>query len=240
MRTVSINQPTYLPWLGYFHLMKKADAYVFLDNVQFEKSSWQCRNRIKSMNNWIWLTIPTHSNLDSLIKDVKIANIFENDRPEPWQRKHWKTLKTFYAKAPYFDDYSQFFKSIYKKRWTSLADFNIHIIEYLATQLGLSPVFLRSSELGVDGKRTNLLINICKKINADRYISSTGAGEYLKIDGGEELFKAENIALELLEYNHPIYPQLFGEFISNLSFVDCLFNCGPESSKYVFDKKPVE
>lgn len=231
MRTVVISQPTYLPWLGYFRIMKEADVYVFLDNVQFERRSWQCRNEIKSPKKQIWLTVPTVHEERCSIKTVKM------DNTKPWRRKHWNALKTCYGKALYFDVYSPFFESVYKKRWVKLVSLNICIIKYLASQLGLSPVFLRSSKLRVEGKRTHLLLNICKMLNADRYVSSVGAKEYMEEDGAEESFKDEGIAVEFLQYNHPIYPQLFGEFISNLSFVDCLLNCGPNSPKIVFSEE---
>lgn len=233
MRTIVISQPAYLPWVGYFRVMKEADIYVFLDDVQFERRSWQCRNRIKSPKKWIWLTVPTYHKGRCLIKDVEI------DNTKPWRRKHWMALKTCYGKAPYFDAYSTFFESVYKRSWTRLASLNIHIIKYLASQLGLTPVFLRSSKLGVEGKRTELLLKICKLLKGDRYVSSIGAKEYMEQDGAEELFGREGIKVEFLGYNHPPYPQQFGDFLPYLSFVDCLFNCGPDSDQIVFHDKSV-
>lgn len=208
--------------------MKEADAYVFLDDVQFVRRSWQCRNRIKSPAEWIWLTVPTYHKGFCPIKEVEI------DNTKPWARQHRNALQTCYGKAPFFEVHFPFFESVYEKKWVMLADLNIYIIKYLASQLGLSPVFVRSSQLNVEGKRTQLLLNICKILNADRYLSSIGAEEYMMEDGAEDLFRNEGIAVEFLEYKHPIYPQLFGDFIPNLSFVDCLFNCGPDSSRIVF------
>src|SRR3990170_7183446 len=227
MKTVVISQPTYLPWLGYFYIMNEADTYVFLDDVQFERRSWQFRNRIKSPTKWIWLTVPTHHKGLCQIKDVEI------DNTKPWTRKHWNALKACYGKAPFFELYSPFFQSVYETEWIMLADLNIHIITYLASQIGLRPAFVRSSQLDVGGKRTELLLNICKILNADRYVSSIGAKEYMIEDDFENLFKNEGITVEFLEYKHPIYSQLFGDFIPNLSFVDCLFNCGPDLPKIV-------
>jgi hypothetical protein len=231
MRTVVISQPTYMPWLGYFRIMKEADIFVFLDHVQFERRSWQCRNRIKAPKKWIWLTVPTLHEGRCSIKDVKI------DNTKPWQRQHWNALRVCYGKAPYFNLYSPFFKSVYEKNWTKLVTLNIYIIKYLACQLGLSPVFLKSSELKVRGRRTRMLLNICKMLGANRYVSSIGAREYMIEDDAEELFEKEGVKVEFLEYNHPEYPQLFGNFISHLSFIDCLFNCGPDSAKIVFSKE---
>ena len=213
--------------------MKEADIYVFADHVQFESRSWQCRNRIKAPGKCRWLTVPVmHSSLFGQIKDVKIAN------DHPWRCKHWNTLNSCYAKAPYFGIYSNFFKSLYEELWTSLSELNIKIITYLASQLGLFPKFLRSSELETEGKRSHLAMNICKSLGADRYVSSIGAWEYMKEEHAEDLFEKEGIKLEFLKYSTPNYPQLFGDFIPDLSIVDCLFNCGNTASEIILQKGP--
>jgi len=231
MKTVVISQPTYLPWLGYFRVMKEADTYVFLDRVQYEKRSWQCRNQIKSPENRQWLTVPTCHKTWLSLEDVRL------DNSKQWKRQHLSALRTCYGKAPFFGTYFPFFKSLYEKRWVKLASLNCFTIEFLAAQLGLSPVFLRSSQLRAEGKRTKLLLNICKRLKATRYVSSIGAKEYMRNDGAEELFRREGIDVEFLEYKHPEYPQLFGKFISNQSIVDCLFNCGPKSADIAFGEE---
>lgn len=230
MRTVVISQPAYLPWCGYFRIMKEADVYVFMDNVQFEPSSWQCRNRIKSAAKWMWLTVPTHHEGQRIISDVDI------DNSKPWQRQHWNTIKTSYGKAPYFNEYSSFFKSVYERKWSKLTSLTIHIVKYLSLQLGLSPVFVQASKLGAAGKRTDLLLEICKMFDADRYVSSIGAKDYMEKDGAKEIFQKEGTKVEFVQFDPPSYHQLFGDFIPALSFVDCLFNCGPDSSKILFSE----
>ena len=230
MRTVVISQPTYLPWAGYFRIMKEADVYVFLDNVQFEQRSWQSRNRIKSVKEFSWLTIPTHHSSQSRISDVEIDNSKE------WMRQHFTAIKTSYGKAPYYGDYCHFFKSVYESKWTKLALLNIYLIKYFAKQLGLSPIFVSASKLELAGKRTNLLLDICKMFGADRYVSSIGAKNYMEEDGAKSIFEKEGIKVEFLQVNLPKYPQLFGEFIPGLSVVDLVFNCGPDASKILFGK----
>ena len=232
MRTIVVSQPTYLPWLGYFRIMKEADVFVFLDSVQFERRSWQCRNRIKSVKKWIWQTVPTHSKHGTFIKDVEI------DNTKPWQRQHWNALRTCYGKAPYFDLYAPFFRSVYEAKWTKLASLNIYIIKYLLSQLGLSPSFLKSSDLKAKGAKTSLLLDICTMLDADRYVSTIGSKEYMQKDEAEKLFKDRGITLEFFEYKHPVYPQLFGDFVPYLSVVDCLFNCGPKSAEIIFGEEP--
>lgn len=230
MRTVVISQPTYLPWTGYFRIMKEADVYVFLDNVQFEQRSWQSRNRIKSVEKFIWLSIPTHHNIQSMINEVEI------DNSKSWNRQHLAAIKNSYGKAPYFKDYFPFFKSVYESEWTELVLLNIQLIKYFASQLGASPVFVRSSKLGLEGKRSSLLLDICKMFGADRYVSSIGAKDYMETDGAQAIFENEGIKIDFIEVKLFNYPQLFGEFIPDLSIIDFLFNCGPYSSKMLFDK----
>ena len=227
MRTLVISQPTYLPWLGYFRIMKEAEVYVFLDNVQFEARSWQCRNRIKSPTKTIWLSVPTHHESQSRISEVDI------DNSKLWMRQHWNALKTSYGKAPYFRKYSPFFKSVFEREWMTLAALDIHIVRYIAEQLGLSPIFVQASKLGLEGKRTNLLLEICKMFSAERYLSSIGAKEYMKEDGAAKIFEEANIKVGFLEFKVPAYPQLFGKFVPDLSIIDCLFNCGPDTLKII-------
>ncbi len=224
MRTIVISQPTYLPWSGYFRIMKEADVYVFLDNVQFEQRSWQSRNRIKSAKDFTWLTVPTHHNSQIKISDVEI------DNSKQWMRQHFTAIKTSYGKAPYFQEYCSFLKSVYEQRWTKLSILNIYLIKYFAKQLGLSPIFVRASKLGLEGKRTNLLLDICKIFGADRYVSSIGAKNYMEEDKAKSIFEKEGISVDFLQVNFPKYPQLFGEFIPELSIIDLLFNCSPTAS----------
>jgi hypothetical protein len=230
MKTVVISQPQYLPWAGYFRVMKEADVYVFLDNVQFEQASWQCRNRIKTVTKWTWLTIPTHHTGQSKICEIDI------DNSKPWQRQHWTAIKTSYGRAQYFHEHSSFFKSIYEMNWSKLTSLTENIIKYFSRQLAQSPVFVQASKLGVEGKRTELLLEICKMFDATRYVSSVGAKEYMEKDGAKKSFKDAGIELEFLEFNLPNYKQLFDDFIPGLSFIDLLFNCGPDCSKILLDE----
>lgn len=216
--------------MGYFYLIKQADVYVLLDHVQYQKNSWQSRNRIKGPKGPMWLTVPTHHKGFPPIKDVEI------DNTQPWAKKNWLALKTCYRKAPYFDVYSPFFESTYGSEWNLLAELNIQIIKYLSAQLNLSPVFVRSSDLNVTGKRSEMVLNICKQLKAERYLASVGAEEYMVEDSAGKLFNNEEMAVEFLEFTPPVYPQLFGEYVPNLSVIDFLFNCGPQDSRRLFEQ----
>lgn len=227
MRAV-ILQPMYLPWMGYFGLIDIADVFVFYDDVQFVKRSWHQRNKIKMPNgNWIWLTVPVIQNPD---KKININEVMINNSIK-WAEKHWKSIKHAYTKAPFFKDYAPIFEEIYKKEWTYLSNLNIALIEKISDLLGLKndKKFIYSSELKVEGKKTDRLINILTKIGADEYISGPTAKAY--IDSNK--FKEAGITLYWYEFNHPTYPQLYGDFIPYMSVIDLLFNVGENALNYI-------
>lgn len=221
---VCILQPTYLPWLGYFEQIHRADIFVFYDDVQYSKHSWQNRNRIKTPAGQLWLTVPTLKTEESRkIRDMRIDNKL------PWARKHLKSIKTFYCHSRYYNDYIPYFHEIYLRRWEHLADLNIECIRRICELLGIHRQFARSSELEVKGERSERLVKICQLFHADAYFSGQSAKDYLK----EELFKKAGITVEYQVYKHPEYQQLFGEFVPYLSTIDLLFNCGSESLEIV-------
>ncbi|MFH1894714.1 MAG: WbqC family protein [Patescibacteria group bacterium] len=222
-----IMQPTYLPWLGYFDLMDQSDIFVFLDNVQFERQSWQQRNKIKSPKGELLLTIPVIRKYPQEIREVQINNNLS------WQTEHLKAVQYNYSKAKYFNEYADFFQKFYTEKKVKLIDFTIPIILWLKDVLGIDCNIIKSSELDARGKKVNLLIDICRKIGADEYLSPIGSKEYIDENN---LFEEEDIKLEYQQFEHPTYPQLWGEFIPHLSVIDLLFNCGSDSIKYIREK----
>jgi len=224
---VAISQPTYLPWMGYFGMMDTVDAFVFYDDVQFEKSSWQQRNKVKlpdgSAN---WLSVPTiRENLNSNINEIKIKNF-----PD-WKKKHWLTLCQAYLKTPFFKEYCSEFQVIYEKNWDNLSDLNIEIIVKLSKMLKIKePVIIKSSNLkGLEGKKTDRVLSVLSSLKADEYISTEGTKVYLETDK----FIRKGIKLYWYEFKHPVYPQINGEFVPYLSTVDLLFNTGEGSLDYI-------
>jgi len=152
----------------------------------------------------------------------------------PWRGTHWKTFKANYSKAPYFLDYKDKFESIYQKEWESLADLNETLVKLICEILSIQNVkFIRASELGVCGKSTSLLINICKAVGGDTYLSGNGGKKYME----EELFEKEGIKLKYSEFQHPVYNQLFGDFVPNLSVIDFIFNEGGSNFSNLKDNK---
>jgi len=220
----AIMQPTYLPWLGYFDLIGQVDKFVFLDDVQLVKRSWQTRNRIKTAQGELFLTIPIKKiseRDDTLICDAVMSD------DEPWIEKHIRSAEFAYKKATYFNDVFPFFKDTLLNNKKNLAEYNIYIIRQIADKLGLKTEFIRSCELkGITGKKDARLVNICKHIGCDEYISPQGSASYIEKEclGGE--FAKNSLRFFYHNYEHPVYGQINGDFIGFMSIIDLLFNQG--------------
>jgi hypothetical protein len=226
---VAILQPSYLPWLGYFEQIDRSDVFVFYDDVQYDKHGWRNRNKIKTPKGWQWLTVPVYHNFGQKIYEVKINNNI------PWRRKHLKSLQANYARAPYYQTYIKFFEKVYSQHWEYLVDLNVYLIKQLCEFLGIKNTeFVHSRDLNIKGERTERLVKICQLFGADEYLTGDAAKNYLE----EKKFQNANIKVIYQNYRHPVYPQLFGEFIPYLSVVDLLFNCGPKSLEIIRSGKP--
>jgi hypothetical protein len=221
MTTVVVLQPSYLPWLGFFDQMRRADVFVYYDDVQFDKHGWRNRNRIKSAAGPQWLTVPVrHHGLDKpRILDVEI------DNRAPWARKHIGGIRQCYAKAPYVGRYLPELEELLQRPWERLVDLDLAVAEQMCTWLGLQRRTVRSSELGIGGERSERLLKICQHFQASRYVSGNAAQAYLDV----ELFARHGIAVEWQNFEHPVYPQQHGEFVGYLSAIDLLLNCGDAS-----------
>lgn len=228
---VAIHQPNFLPWIGYFHKMANCDTFVLFDNVQLPTGkSYITRNLIKTNNGAKWLTVPVANKGEAiLIKDAKIA---VDNR---WQRKHIQSIKFAYQKAPFFNDYIKDIENVYSKEWTGISDFNIAFIKLINEFLGIKTKILLSSEITSDELGgLEKIFDILEKLGADTYFSGSGSGSKRYIL--PEDFKKRRIDLVFQDFVHPIYPQLGKGFISNLSIIDLLFNCGPDSLKIMLNK----
>lgn len=222
---VTIMQPTYLPWIGYFDLMDNADVFVLFDTVQFEKQAWQQRNRIKTSENTArWLSVPVKQDLGQRIRDVTI------DISNPWRRKHWGSIEQYYKRAPYWKPYSEGLAEIYAQPWDSLYNLNFTVINFLKDQIGITTRLVQASDIPVSGEKVGLLVNICHNLTADVYLSPVRAADYIEKDN---IFADEGITLQYHQYTHPVYPQLFGEFLPYMSMIDLLFNQGPKSLEII-------
>ncbi|HIG53911.1 MAG TPA: hypothetical protein EYG11_20125 [Candidatus Latescibacteria bacterium] len=218
---VAIHQPQFMPWLGYFDKMDQADCFVLLDNVQYKKNEWQNRNRIKGPQGPQWLTVPVQFKFPALITEVGING------SDPWRRKQLQALKTNYAKAPYWPLYEGFIAQFYGREWGELAAVNKASVEWLRGALGIDTPLRIASEMKLNEEPTQRLIDICKAVGADAYLAGVDGKKYMDLDR----FAAAGLRIVVQEYEHPTYPQLYGEFASHLSALDLLHNCGPESGE---------
>ena len=220
---LSAHQSHYLPWLGYLDKIDRADIFVLLDDVQYEKNGWQNRNRILTPRGPLWLTVPVHAHLSDRINDVKITSAVL------WQKDHSKSLEQNYHKAPHFPPLWNLLNGIYEREWSSLAALNLASLEAILKTLGIEgKKRVCSSTLGTTSQATQRLVDLCKHFKADTYLSGDGANVYLDVS----LFEKEGIRVEFQHFSHPLYPQLSGEgetFVEGLSCVDLIFNQGAKS-----------
>jgi hypothetical protein len=221
---IAIAQPTYLPWLGYFDLLDQVDKFVLLDTVQFEKQSWQQRNRIKTPTGLLWLTVPVvfRGRLGQRIVDVEI-------REAEFWRDHLRAVELNYRRAPFFDEYYPELKEIMRSASSGLrlAELTIGLFRWLSKAVGVKTTIVRSSELAVDGKRTHLLAEICSLLAATTYVSPLGSADYLLND--LPILTGQGVDVVFQHYEHPSYRQLFPPFQSHASVLDLLFNVGGNS-----------
>lgn len=214
---VSINQPAYLPWLGYFDRISKSDIHIVLDHVQFEKNSLINRNRIRTHNSWLWLTVPIKTK--SKFGDLDIRNI-EIENTVQWKKKHWKTIESNYLKSKYFSEHASFFEEVYNKEWFKLICLIEHINNYLLKILRIKTKIINSHELNPKKNKSDLILELCQKVGAKTYLSGPFGRDYL--DRGA--FKKAGIEVQFQDYIHPTYSQVYKGFITNLSIIDFLFN----------------
>jgi len=218
---IAIHQPNYIPWQGFFYKMLKSDIIVFLDNVQYSKNGIINRNRIRTPNGAMWLTVPviTKHSSGQMISEVRI------DRTSRWRKKHLNSLRQFYEKTPFFNDYESELEEIYDKEWDRLIDINRRTIEFIAKSLGIEIKTINASSLDVKGDGTERLVRICRELGAGVYLSGESGKGYMEIDR----FKEAGIELRFTDFRQPEYKQMYDMFLPNLSALDILFNCGKKS-----------
>ncbi len=225
---VVILQPSYIPWRGYFDQIRRADLFVFYDDVQYDKRGWRNRNQIKTAQGKQWLTIPVHSR--GVREGIPICDV-KIDWEQPWAKNHLKSLTFAYARASYFRAYLPWLESVYSQRYELLADFTIWLTIEIARKMGITHTrFMRSSEMqGIDGHKTDRLIQILQRVGAQHYISGPSARGYIE----QEKFEAAGIGLEYMEYNYPDYPQLYPPYDPYVTVLDLLFMVGPDALSYI-------
>lgn len=227
----SANQPYFCPFPGFFYKALLSDVLIILDEVQFPHgTTWISRNRFKNDQGALWLTIPVWKKGLGAQQINQVRICYERR----WPHKHLESFKSAYGHAPYLEDHIGFIEELLTARFERLIDLNLAIIRYLIDCLQIKIRLVLLSELGVKGRANQLLIEICKAIGASAFLAQSRAKKYL--DG--ELFRKNGIELRFVRYVPPVYPQLWGDFLANLSAYDLLLNCGPKAREILMRHQP--
>ncbi|HPW65751.1 MAG TPA: WbqC family protein [Salinivirgaceae bacterium] len=225
MKKGAILQSNYIPWKGYFDIIRKVDVFIFYDDVQYTKRDWRSRNKIKTSVGAQWLTIPCGSDERRLICDVVL-----NDTT--WQKQHWQRIEHSYKKAPFFNQYKPFFEEIYlNQQWSNLSDFNQFVIKKISKELlGINTKFEDSRVYNLQHRKGERIIELLLKAGIDYYVSGPAAKDYIT----DETFHKENIAIEWMDYSdYPEYNQLYPPFDHYVSIIDLIFNEGSNAINYM-------
>jgi hypothetical protein len=218
---VAIHQPTFLPWLGWWDKLVRADVLVLLDDVQFPKKGGTWMNRVRMLvgGEPRWVTVP----VDRAYSGTRRVREMRIDDSKPWRENMLATIRGSYARAPFVDEVLPVIEEALAVRSDLVAEFNERAIELLAGRLGLdTSKFVHQSELGVSGDGTQLLVRLCRAVGGDTYLSGDGADGYLEKDP----FAAAGLALRFQEFTPPRYSQPVASHVAGLSVVDALMSCG--------------
>lgn len=233
MKKVAILQSNYIPWKGYFDIISSVDEFIIYDEMQYTARDWRNRNKIKTPQGLKWLSIPIKSK-GYLDKGLKISEA-EIEKPS-WARSHWQTISAFYAKAPYFKEYSEFFRKLYmdSEKEFLLSHINFKFIVEICRLLNINTKISFDKDYGIIEGKTERLVDLVQKAGGDEYLSGPAAKDYID----ENLFADAGIKLSWMDYSgYPEYPQLYPPFEHNVSILDLIFNCGPKSPMYMKEVK---
>jgi hypothetical protein len=226
MKKIIITQSNYIPWKGYFDSINTVDHFIIYDDMQYTRRDWRNRNKIKTKDGLLWLTIPVE------VKGKYFQKINETVVSDPkWGSQHWKTIQFNYSKAPFFKDYKDAFEEFYlnnEKKF--LTEINYALISIINRILGINTEITFSSDYELAEGKTERLVDLCKKVGATDYYSGPAAQAYMD----ESLFEKEDIKVHYFDYSgYPVYNQLFGDFAHDVSVIDLIFNEGPDAAKYM-------
>ena len=231
MKKIAILQSNYIPWKGYFDMIAAVDEFIFYDDAQYTKNDWRNRNKIKTCQGPIWLSVPVK------IKGKSTQQIIETEiANENWAKDHWRTITQNYKKSPFFKVISSLLEAFYvSKKYTLLSELNRDLITEICKYLHIHTKLSISSDFNLIPGRHERVLDLCLQAKATEYISGPAAKSYIQ----EDDYEKNNIKLTWFSYNdYPEYPQLYGSFIHEVSILDLLFNCGENSYKYMKDVNP--
>ncbi|MBA2543917.1 MAG: WbqC family protein [Deltaproteobacteria bacterium] len=226
---VAAHQPSYLPWLGYLDKLAKADVFVVMDDLQYEAQNFQNRNRLKLDKGPQWVTVPlVRATQTDRVCDRRIDNAGRGGRHH-WQRRTWRTLEVHYGNTPGFERHAPELEDVFVRRWESLVELDLHMLDLARRWLGIKTPILRASSLGLSGAKTDRIQDMCNKLGASIYLSGRGGSTgYLDTD---QLARG-GITTMWQHYAHPTYPQRYSHlgFVSHLGFLDLVLNTGPDAA----------
>ncbi|WP_310492799.1 WbqC family protein [Dechloromonas sp.] len=226
---IGVIQSSYIPWRGYFDFIASVDAFVFHDDIQYTKSDWRNRNRIKTPKGTEWLTVPVHyKEVSQLICETSI------DHSTLWQQKHLRRMQENYREAPYAKAAWDILAGVQFDRSATISNLNIELTKQICDYLCITTPLIASSELSLVGTKTDRLIDLLKKLNATTYLSGPSADGYLDRDA----FRKNKIRLEYKSYDYDPYPQLWGPFEGAVTVLDLIANCGPDAKGHIRSRTP--
>ncbi len=229
----AIIQPSFLPWRGFFDIIRKSNIFVFLDDVQYDKNSWRNRNKIKTSRGTQWITVPvlTTGRFGQKINETEIRN------DSGWRDKLLHTLYFNYRRAPFFDTYFPVLQDALTKDWALIADLDIHLTLEVMRLLGIETKTVRSSELKIETDDKNeRIVHICRELGIQHYLSGPAAKKYMS----GFPYENQGISIEFMRYDYPPYDQLHGTFEPQVSIIDLLFNKGGEAPSYIWNYPKAE
>lgn len=228
MRVAAI-QSSFIPWRGYFDFIANVDLFVFLDDVQYTVRDWRNRNKIKTQRGVEWLTVPVaHDHRSQLVTETRIC------QDVPWEKKHRGAWSANYRAAQYFDVVMELLGNLEKTQDSTISELNIRLTRKICNYLEIKTPMILSSDLSLRGSKTERLIDLLKKLNATAYLSGPSADAYLDKD----LFRQNGIRLEYKSYDYAPYPQLWGDFVGEVTVLDLIANCGPQAKDYIRSRTP--
>ena len=227
---VTIHQPQFLPWLGYLDKIDQADLFIMLDTVQFKKSEWQNRNRIRTAKGWQWLTVPVLQHFGQRIDEVLM------NPTATWKAQHLRALDMHYARAPYRNRYLAQLREIYSAPWNKLSDLNKATVQWLLEAYGITTPVHRAVDYAARDEPTDRLIDLCRAVGATEYLAGPGAEQYMD----KPRFESSGVRLDIQAFQHPIYRQAYEPFEPNLSALDLLLMQGPDALTTLRQMRPMD
>jgi hypothetical protein len=222
-KRIAISQSNYIPWKGYFDMIRSVDEFVLYDDVQYTRRDWRNRNKVKTPQGLKWLTIPVTAEYYQPIREVEAAE-------ENWNLNHWQIIRHSYKQAAGFDAWAEPLEALYvSATHKRLSEINYHFLNGINNMLGIDTPLTSSSVYRLEDGKTERLLSICMQAGASVYLSGPAAKGYLQ----EELFEQQGISVEWMKYDqYPVYPQLHGEFTHQVSILDLMLNTGYEAAAY--------